>query len=123
MILISHRGNIKEINRDRENSPKYIEEALNFGYDVEIDVWYRKNYFFLVHDLPLYKIDSNFLLNNKIWCHAKNSEALYNLKKINAHFFWHNIDDYTITSKGYVWVYPGKKVLKGSICVLPKKNV
>ena len=40
MILIAHRGNISGIDDARENSPKYISEALNIGYDVEVDVWH-----------------------------------------------------------------------------------
>jgi hypothetical protein len=30
------------------------------------------------------------------------------------------MDDYTITSKGYFWTYPGKKISKNSIIVLPE---
>ena len=41
MILISHRGNIDGPNEVRENSPYYIMEALEAGYDVEIDLWSR----------------------------------------------------------------------------------
>ena len=63
----------------------------------------------------------NGLSNKKIWCHAKTSEALSALDKIKAHFFWHQEDDYTITSKGYIWTYPGKKLFSKSICVLPEK--
>ena len=42
MILISHRGNLKGINPQRENEPLYIVEALEKGFDVEIDVWWKK---------------------------------------------------------------------------------
>ena len=38
MILISHRGNIDGKNEVWENHPKYIIEALEAGYDFEIDV-------------------------------------------------------------------------------------
>ena len=44
------------------------------------------------------------------------------LKKINAHYFWHQKDDITLTSKGYFWTFPGKKLTKNSICVLPEWN-
>ena len=37
MIRIAHRGNFAGINRDRENSPDYIEEAIAAGYNVEVD--------------------------------------------------------------------------------------
>jgi hypothetical protein len=43
------------------------------------------------------------------------------LEKTNAHYFWHQEDDYTITSKGFIWTYPGKKLFLKSICVLPEK--
>jgi hypothetical protein len=39
MILVSHRGNISGPNKERENSPQYIQEALDLKYDVEVDVW------------------------------------------------------------------------------------
>ena len=122
MYLISHRGNLNGVIEDRENSPNYINEALEKGYDVEVDVRFENNQFFLGHDLNQYKIDEKFLLNKKIWCHAKTDKALNALEKINAHYFWHQEDDYTITNKGFFWTYPGKKLLKNSICVLPEKS-
>ena len=38
MILISHRGNVNGRFEDWENKPEYINDALNLGYDVEVDV-------------------------------------------------------------------------------------
>lgn len=121
MYLISHRGNINGILEKRENSPSYINEALEKGYDVEVDVRCDNNQFFLGHDKNQYEINQEFLLNKKIWCHAKTTEALIALEKIDAHYFWHQEDDYTITSKGFIWTYPGKKLFPKSICVLPEK--
>ena len=46
MLLISHRGNLNGIQKKRENSPTYINEALSKGYDVEVDVRFRDNKFF-----------------------------------------------------------------------------
>ena len=122
MYLISHRGNLNGIQKNRENSPSYINEAIEKGYDVEVDVRFEKNKFFLGHDFNQYEINKEFLLNKKIWCHAKTNDALYALEKIKAHYFWHQEDDYTITSKGFFWTYPGKKLLANSICVLPEKS-
>ena len=121
MYLISHRGNINGIEGDKENNPKYVNDAINKGFDVEVDVRYENDKFFLGHDFSQFEISKEFLLNKKIWCHAKTNEALIALHEINAHFFWHQEDDYTITSKGYIWTYPGKKLLSKSICVLPEK--
>ena len=39
MILISHRGNITGIEKDSENKPDYIFNALNKGFNVEIDIF------------------------------------------------------------------------------------
>ena len=120
MYLISHRGNIDGIVKDDENKPEYIDKALENGFEVEVDVRFNDNKFFLGHDFNQYEINKNFLLNKKIWCHAKTREALIALQEIDAHYFWHQEDDYTITSKGFIWTYPGKKLLPQSICVLPE---
>ena len=47
MILISHRGNINGRIPDLENSPDYIDAAIKLGYDVEVDVWFYNDSFFL----------------------------------------------------------------------------
>lgn len=120
MFYISHRGNINGKNKKEENNPEYIKIALQKGYEVEIDVRYKNSQFYLGHDFEEHKIEDSFLLNEKLWCHAKDIFALNNLKKIGAHYFWHQEDDVTITSKGYFWTYPGKTLTNNSICVLPE---
>ena len=120
MKLISHRGNVDGTHSKLENKPSYILDTLNGGYDVEIDVWYDSGYW-LGHDKPIYKIDESFLENNHIWCHAKNSEAMSMMNSNqNIHSFWHQKDDYTLTSNGFIWTYPGKELHTNSICVLPE---
>ena len=76
MYLISHRGNINGIQKSKENDPNYINKAIESGFDVEVDVRYTEGKFFLGHDYDQYKIDKDFLLNEKIWCHAKTNIAL-----------------------------------------------
>ena len=120
MYFISHRGNLNGPNKKFENSIEYINIALRKGYHVEVDVWYYKNAFYLGHDKPQHKTNKKYLLNKSFWCHAKNFEALINLKKINAHYFWHQKDDFVLTSKGFIWTFPGKKLSKKSIYVLPE---
>jgi len=123
MIFISHRGNLSGKNKKFENKPAYIHNAIKKGFNVEIDVWYKDG-FYLGHDKPEFKVSTKFLENKKLWCHAKNLKALEQLQKINTKYFWHQEDDYTLTSNGYIWTYPGKILSKKSICVLPelKKN-
>lgn len=122
MIYISHRGFIDGSDKNIENNPDQIKFLLSKNINIEVDIHFYKNKFYLGHDEPVYEINSGFLENKLLWCHAKNYEALDALRKTDAHFFWHQEDDYTITSKGFVWVYPGKPLIKNSICVLPEKN-
>lgn len=123
MILISHRGNIAGPNIDQENKPEYIQQALDSGYNVEVDVWFRDNKWFLGHDKPQYGIEIEFLKNNNIWCHAKNVDALYNMSHQNIIYFWHENDTVTLTSNGYLWTYPGKPLTPLSIAVLPEVSI
>lgn len=122
MILISHRGNTSGKIPHLENDHDYIKNAIHLGYEVEIDVWY-KNGFWLGHDNPEYETTIDFLLTNadKLWCHAKNIEAMVEMKKEKSiNCFWHQTDDITLTSKGYIWAYPGKQPIQNSIAVMPE---
>jgi hypothetical protein len=121
MIYISHRGNINGPNKEKENSEEYILKAIQAGYDVEIDVWYINNEFWLGHDSPQYKIHHYFLNNSRLWCHAKNFEALIQMLEKKVHCFWHEKDQVTLTSKNYIWAYPNI-ACKNSIAVLPELN-
>ena len=109
MLLISHRGNIFGKNPDRENSPDYIIESLTAGYSCEIDLRVKNNSLFLGHDEPQYAIDLDFLKKNqnKLWIHCKEKDAFSFCLSENLHCFWHQTDDYTITSFNYIWAYPG----------------
>jgi hypothetical protein len=122
MILIAHRGNVFGPNKTLENHPDYILAAIKSGYDVEIDVRVVDQKLYLGHDEPQYEISSLFLRehSDRLWCHAKNLEALEWLLTHDIHAFWHQEDDYTLTSKNFIWVYPNKRLAVRSICVLPE---
>ena len=123
MKFISHRGNLNGKNLKLENNPNYILKAAELNFDVEIDVWYIEDEFWLGHDIPQYKIEENFLENPRLWCHAKSIDTLYKMTSNSLiHCFWHQEDDVTLTSRGYLWTYPGKQLTKKSICVLPEKR-
>lgn len=121
-FLISHRGNITGPNPNTENTKKSIKLAIDTGYDCEIDVWKKDDIFYLGHDFPKEKVNIKFFLDfcNKLWVHCKNIEALYTLNTYDLNCFFHDKDDCTLTSKGYMWTYPGKLLTKKSICVLPE---
>ena len=63
MKLISHRGYINGPNKTEENSPEHILNAINNGYDVEIDVWFIDDKWYLGHDNPTYEIKYHFKQN------------------------------------------------------------
>lgn len=117
MKLIAHRGNTKGTSHELENSPGLIERAVKLGFDVEVDVWYVDGEFWLGHDKPVYKMGSYLLYHPKLWRHAKNLPALRRMLNANVHCFWHENDDRTLTSRGYVWTYPGKEYDDRSIIV------
>lgn len=119
MFLISHRGNLMG-RTNYENEPDYIMNAIDEGFDVEIDVWYKHNTLYLGHDSPQFKIDLSFLQNEKLWCHAKNYDALEYMLENNIHCFWHQKDTFTITSKGYIWQYPSITKYTNAIFLMPE---
>jgi hypothetical protein len=122
MIYISHRGNIFGPNPKEENTPSYIDKALKAGFDVEIDVWFLDDNFYLGHDSPDTLIKKDYLNNDRFWCHAKNVPALEKLLELGVHCFWHQKDDVTLTSKSFVWIYPGKPLCKNGIIVMPENK-
>ena len=130
MIKISHRGNIGGPLPERENSPDYIQEAISRGFEVKIDVWYQpvelgvmwnprniNDGWFLGHDGPKHKIDFSFLMSKDLWCQAKNLKALQTMINYNILCFWHQEDDFSLTSTGHIWTRPDKMVCKNSILV------
>jgi hypothetical protein len=122
MKLISHRGNINGKIPNNENHPEYIDEALHAGFDVEIDMWWVDGRIYLGHDEPQFEVDDKWLTErmNNLWVHCKNVELLNWIRSTSLHWFWHEEDTLTLTSKGYVWVYPGKQPIIGSIAVMPE---
>ena len=122
MIYIAHRGNLNGPEPENENNPRYLLESLNRGFFVETDVWLINDKLMLGHDEPQYETTLDFLENEKIFCHAKNIEALdYLIINPKIHCFFNNNDDYTITSKNKIWAYPGKLLTKNTICVMPER--
>ena len=128
MKIISHRANLEGINKKLENKPEQIDKVLTLGYDVELDLWANlsNKKLFLGHDSPDHEISLNWLIERKnfIWIHCKNLDALNILTtdEKNLNYFWHQEDDYTLTSKNYIWCYPSKKCSKNSIMVMPEWN-
>ena len=108
MILISHRGNIDSVNNNRENTQSYIQEAIDLGYDVEIDVWCTSyDQLYLGHDKLDNYVKLDWLLNRKdnLWVHCKNFKALTKLIESDLRVFYHTNEDYTIISDKHIWAH------------------
>ena len=62
--------------------------------------------------------------NNSLWCHAKNFESLQKMLENGIHCFFHDTDKYTLTSKNYIWAFPGIDGGENTIAVKPEgKNL
>ena len=130
MILIAHRGNTNGPNPSKENHPDYITEAISKGYSVEVDLWCIENTWVLGHDMPEYEIKLDFLDNFSMltycWYHTKNLEALQVLssgqKYSDWKYFWHDQDDYTLTSNKKIWTFPNKHVTLDCVIVCNNKQ-
>jgi hypothetical protein len=124
IFLISHRGNINGKINELENKPNYVDKALRLGYDVEIDIRVIEGQFFLGHDEPQYQVSIDWLYKrkNELWIHCKNIESIEYFNKLMGtyNYFWHQEDTVTLTSKNFIWAYPGKQPIKNSISVLPE---
>jgi len=119
MILIAHRGNTDGSNPTLENYPGYVNTAFEMGFHVEIDVWLVDGKFFLGHDNPKFPISIDYLKNEKLLCHAKNKEAFEAmLEHSSIHSFWHQEDEYTLSSKRIPIVYPGKPLMTNCIAMV-----
>jgi hypothetical protein len=122
MILISHRGNLNGPDEPGENTPSSIDVALSMGLDVEVDVRVLNGSVFLGHDDPSTKVDMDWILTRspRLWIHCKNMQAMEFFSESGCNYFWHQEDDCTLTSLGFIWTYPGKPLSSKSIAVLPE---
>ncbi len=123
MIIISHRGNLDGPNEETENTVAAIIEASK-EYLVEVDIWKYGINWYLGHDGPDRNVGWDFIstYQDRLIFHAKSVEALHHLLEAGYHVFWHQHDDQTLTSRGWLWTYTGSSITPRSVCVLPEQN-
>ena len=122
--VISHRGNLSGPSKDKENQPLEIDKAIEFGFDVEVDVWNVNQKLFLGHDKPETPVSLDFLYERRefLWVHCKNSEAIASLMGSDLNFFFHDKDLHALTSKGFLWSRPGYyRYCSEEILVMPER--
>ena len=119
--FISHRGNLNGKEKSSENTHEYIDNSIVRGFDCEIDIWKIGNDLILGHDKPenLTSLDWISEYRDKLWIHCKNYEAMFffNSQPLDINYFWHQTDDFTLTSRGYIWTYPKKEYFEKSVIV------
>jgi len=120
MKYIAHRGLFNGPDVNLENRPEQIEQALNEGFDCEVDLWLIDSDFYLGHDRPDYAIRNEWLNKPGLWIHAKNLAALKWLTETDLEYFWHEEDKFTLTSNNYIWTYPGNALTSRSVMVMPE---
>lgn len=134
MILISHRGNISGRKPELENSPGYILEVLRQGYMVEVDVRWSEVGLFFGHEPGKfsYPVDEVQLMTfepyaKDILFHCKNIEAFRKFQGSDWNFFFHDREDYALSSKE--WIISHSKLgnsyyfdddTKGTVLMLPE---
>ena len=126
MKLIAHRGNLNGPNLGSENHPYHIEDCIDKGYDVEIDVRYdpKTERLWLGHDTPDYPVTWWWLAGraDHLWIHCKDITTLHQFSNATNgyNYFWHETDKYTLTSKNYIWTFPGRPFCRKSVIVMPE---
>ena len=89
------------------DSSKYtisdIIETINNGYTALINVIYLNNEFYILkNNIPLEKVNKDFLKNQKIIVCCCNLESFYRLNNINSiHCFSYDFNEFTSSSKKF----------------------
>jgi glycerophosphoryl diester phosphodiesterase len=127
MKIIAHRGLLQGPDKTKENTIEGVERCLSAGFDVEIDVRYDGNHLLNVgHDSTNFKVIPSWLYNDKLWIHTKDIETFEYLRDTDRNkelnYFYHTNEDFVLTSKGYIWAYPGK-IVKDSVWLFPEREL
>ena len=131
MKVIAHRGLLDGPDLSLENNPDYISHYLSHftGLYAEVDLWITDEKFYLGHDSPQYLISESFLHEfiDQLILHVKinfdNSSgfsSFSSLCKAGFHLFSHDSDDFSFTSKGWIWAHPRLNLIPGTIAVMPE---
>lgn len=125
--ILLHRGN-NGLDNLNENEISTINIRNAEGYAVECDIWFRDSKWYLGHDAPEYEVlDLEvFLTERSNLIHAKDGETFVKLVKycrergFNNEIFYHTTEDYVLSTRGNIIVYPGKEIYSGSFCMMPE---
>jgi hypothetical protein len=134
MLIISHRGQLDGPCPSTANNPQQILKLLTIypGLHFELDLWITDCGLFLGHDSPDYSVSTTILdlLSSRSIFHIKHVDSASHrsmllLSKVcnSCHYFAHDLDSFTITSRGLIWVHPKMGVLPNTVAVMPEHTV
>lgn len=106
--IISHRGNLDGPIPERENSPDYIDQAIKWGFVVEIDIRYKGGKLWLGHDYAQWPVEIEWLEQRhpNLLVHIKDWDVLTQTQVWHKfHSFCHVGDPFTVTSHGLLWIH------------------
>ena len=116
MIFISNGGNLNGKSSNFENNPDQIQKCFDLNLNIKLDVWFKDEKFWLGSDKPNLEVNPKMLEDYRVWCQAKNIEALdMMLLNHNINCFIISKDKFTITSKGFIWNVNQKNIPKRSV--------
>lgn len=125
MIVIAHRG-LAGNDTDLENDVDQINDLYkNYSIISEIDFWHINGKDYIGHDIDLKELNFNKLNSLDHLFHAKTFESAIRLQEMNVHWFFHDKDDFCITSHGFLLGFENviKKQNKfKTICVTNKTS-
>ena len=115
--IYAHRGNTNRSFPADENKIEYIENAIRYGFCVEIDLRWNiyDDKIYLGHDDPQEEATQEFLMKNGQYLvvHCKDARSIHYVQELNKksflnklHYFYHDVDAFTMTSLGYIWIHP-----------------
>jgi hypothetical protein len=115
--LIAHRGNFEGNKPYFLNKPEYADIALQYGYDVMLDVWVRGEWtgdshddstfeLWVGHDSPRYKVSASFLRREGVWCRAMTLHTYDFMVGLgDIHCFMNDPSAlYWVTNRGVLWI-------------------
>ena len=88
-------------------------QALNYHGDIWLFLYKIKSW------IIIFKSEKH---KENLWIHCKDIVTLheFSIKTNEYNFFFHDKDDYTLTSKHHIWAYPGKSYTDNTVIVMPE---
>lgn len=125
MILYAHRGNVRGPQPAHANNPDYIDEAIELGFHVEVDLRTCNDDLFLGHDFSTYPVSMAWLKarQKRLLIHAKDLATLLRLQKTDWHYFCHSREPFTLTSHQVIWHHDLSLPLSGIVPLITANHL